>query len=363
MSYTVEEIANGLGLPFEGAGDIKISGVAEPAEADVDHIALAMKPDFLADLGNSKARVAMVAAGTDWQSFGLQAVLLASRPRFALSGLSAALDQGAEYPTGISQLADIHPEAEIDGDVSIGPFSVVARGARIGSGSVLGPQVYVGCGTVIGPDALIHAGVRIAHNVTIGARFVAQIGAAIGGDGFSFVTPEPSGVEVARQTLGKVGSDHEQVWARIHSLGGVTIGDDVEIGANSSIDRGTVRDTLIGSGTKLDSLVQVGHNVVTGTNCLLCAQAGVAGSTILGRNVVIGGQAGVSDNVTIGDNVILTGATKALSKVPAGRVMMGYPAVAMETHMEIYKSSRRLPRLFREVASLQKAISKLAGTE
>ncbi|MGB0440172.1 MAG: UDP-3-O-(3-hydroxymyristoyl)glucosamine N-acyltransferase, partial [Paracoccaceae bacterium] len=203
-----------------------------------------------------------------------------------------------------------------------------------------------------------HAGVQIAHGVTIGDRFVAQIGAAIGGDGFSFVTPEPSGVEQARETMGKTGSQGPEVWARIHSLGGVTLGDDVEVGANSSIDRGTVRDTVIGAGTKLDSLVQVGHNVVTGPNCLLCAQAGVAGSTVLGRNVVIGGQAGVGDNLTIGDNVILTGATKALNKVPSGRVLMGYPGIEMEKHIEIYKSLRRLPRLFREVASLKKDISK-----
>ena len=118
---------------------------------------------------------------------------------------------------------------------------------------------------------------------------------------------------------------------------------------------------MLGHGVKIDNLAQIGHNVVVGNNCLICAQVGIAGSTRIGNNVVLGGQTGVSDNLFIGDNVITGGATKVLANVPAGRVMLGYPAMQMAAHVDSYKGLRRLPRLFREVADLKKAVSKLAG--
>jgi UDP-3-O-[3-hydroxymyristoyl] glucosamine N-acyltransferase len=175
---------------------------------------------------------------------------------------------------------------------------------------------------------------------------------AIGGDGFSFVTAEASNVEKARETLGEgaMTAPADPRWHRIHSLGGVVIGDDVEVGANSCVDAGTIRPTRVGSGTKIDSLVQVGHNVIIGAHCLLCAQAGVAGSTVLGNRVVVGGKAGVADNLKIGDDVVLGGGSVVLSNVPAGRVMMGYPATKMATHIEGYKALRRLPRILRDFA-------------
>jgi UDP-3-O-[3-hydroxymyristoyl] glucosamine N-acyltransferase len=192
----------------------------------------------------------------------------------------------------------------------------------------------------------------------IGHRFFAQPGVRIGGDGFSFVTPEKSAVEEVRDTLGDQGSTDAQAWARIHSLGAVQIGDDVEVGANSCIDCGTIRDTVVGSGTKIDNLVQIGHNVVIGQDCMICAQSGIAGSSRLGNNVVLGGHTGVSDNVFIGDRAITGGATVVLSNIPAGRVMLGYPAVKMDTQLELHKAQRRLPRLFRDVAALKSAVFK-----
>ena len=164
----------------------------------------------------------------------------------------------------------------------------------------------------------------------------------MGGDGFSYVTPEKSSVEQARQTLGDQGDTRSQAWTRIHSLGAVSIGDDVELGSNCTIDRGTIRDTRIGNGTKIDNLVMVGHNVEIGNDSLLCGCVGIAGSTRIGNNVVLGGQTGVSDNIFIGDNVITGGGTIVLSNIPAGRVMLGYPAMKMDTTMEIFKGLRRL---------------------
>jgi UDP-3-O-[3-hydroxymyristoyl] glucosamine N-acyltransferase len=253
-------------------------------------------------------------------------------------------------------LAD--PSATIGEGVSIGAFTVIGPRAEIGAGTRIGPQCFVGAEVRIGPRGFLREQVSIGARAVIGADFIAQPGVRIGGDGFSFVTPEVSGVENARKTLGDQGDAAAQSWMRIHSLGAVTIGDDVEIGANSTVDNGTIRNTEVGSGTKIDSLVQVGHNVRIGRDCLLCAQAGVAGSVELGDNVVLGGQSGVADNIKVGSRVIAAGATKLLSNVPEGRVMMGYPAVKMDAFTETYKTLRRLPRLARDVRALKKAVFK-----
>lgn len=363
MPYTIEEIANALGMSAEGDLSLSVSGLAEPADAGPDQLALASRPEYTAALNRGRARAALLASGTDWRALGLEAAILADRPRYAMAGLTAMMDPGAGYGPGIHPQTVIDPAAELGKGVSVGPFTVIEAGARIGAGSVIGPQVYIGRDVVIGAGALLHSGVRIMARVAIGDQFIAQPNVIIGGDGFSFVTPEVSGVEKARASLGEDSSDTGQTWARIASLGAVSIGDDVEIGAGSTVDKGTIRDTRIGDGTKLDNLVQVGHNVVIGRNCLLCANAAVAGSTVIGNNVVLGGKVGVSDNLRIGDGAILGGATVALSNVPAGRVMLGYPAMKMEAHVEAYKGLRRLPRLFRDVAEIKKSVSKLMGND
>ncbi|MBP0481995.1 UDP-3-O-(3-hydroxymyristoyl)glucosamine N-acyltransferase [Sagittula salina] len=363
MHYTVGEIAKALGVTAEGDLSLKVSGVAEPQAAEAHHIALAMKPEFAAMIPEGGAKVAMLWAGADWRGMGLAAALSAPRPRFALSGLSAMMDAGQGYAAGVHPSAHVDPTAELGEGVSLGPFSFIGAGARIGSGSVIGPQCLVGDDVTLGEGALLHAGARIMARVTVGARFIGHPGCVIGGDGFSFVTPEPSGVEKARASLGGEGTDSAQSWARIASLGAVTLGNDVEIGCNSCVDRGTVRDTRIGNGVKMDNLVQIGHNVVIGDDTMVCAGAAIAGSSVLGRGVVVGGCAGVSDNLRIGDRVILGGGTMVLSNVPEGRVMLGYPAMKMDAHVESYKGLRRLPRLFRDVADLKKAVFNTGGTD
>lgn len=358
MSFTIAQIADALGVRAEGETALTVSAVAEPADAGPDDLALAMKPEFAEQLSEGQARAAMLWDGADWKALGLRAALLAPRPRFAMSGLSAMMDPGAGYAPGRHPSAAIDPTANLADDVSVGPFAVIGPGVTIGAGSVIGAQVFIGQNTTIGQGALLHPGVKIGHSVTIGDRFIAHFGASIGADGFSFVTPEPSAAEKVRETLGDQGGATAQSYARIHSLGSVTVGDDVELGANSCIDRGTVRDTRIGNGCKFDNLAQVGHNVVIGNDCLICAQVGIAGSCRIGNNVVLGGQTGVSDNLFIGDNAITGGATKVLSNVPAGRVMLGYPAMKMDTQLDLYRQLRRLPRLMADVANLKKSVSK-----
>ncbi|MBT9383783.1 UDP-3-O-(3-hydroxymyristoyl)glucosamine N-acyltransferase [Pseudooceanicola sp. CBS1P-1] len=358
MAHAISEIAQALGAEVLGDGSILIESLKEPADAGENDLALAMKPEFAEALPKGAARAAMLWEGADWKAMGLKAAIVAPRPRMALAGLTRMYDKGHGYPTGIHPTAIIDPTAEIGEGVSIGPFSIISAGAKIGAGSLLAPQVFVGPDSVIGEGSYLHVGARIGPRVTIGARFIGHQNCVVGSDGFSFVTPEAGSVEQARSTLGGQVELRPQSWVRIQSLGAVVIGDDVELGAQTCVDAGTIRPTRIGNGTKIDNLGHVGHNVVIGHDCLFAAFVGIAGSTTIGNNVVFGGRVGLSDNITIGDGVVCGGGSAVLTSVPAGRVMLGYPAVKMDTHLETYKLSRRLPRLFKQVAELQKAVFK-----
>lgn len=358
MRYSLSDIASALGAELHGDGSLVIDGLAEPASAGPTDLALATNEKYAEQLEQGRAKAAVLWQGADWRALGLQAAIVPLRPRYLMSALTAKMDKGQGFAAGIHPSAVIDPLAKVAKNVSIGPFSVVAAGASIGEGSQIGPQCYVGVNVQIGRNALLREHVSIGAEVQIGDRIIVQPGARIGSDGFSFVTPEKSTVETARESLGSDVETSAQSWSRIHSLGSVSIGDDVEIGANTCIDNGTIRPTRIGNGTKLDNMVHLGHNVVVGNDCLLCGQVGIAGSAIIGNNVVLGGQVGVSDNVTIGDNVVAGGGSGILTNVPAGRAVLGYPATKMESQVDSYKALRRLPRLIRDVAALKKSISK-----
>lgn len=356
---SLDKIAAAIGVAAQGDGSIEVLRAAEPATAGPDDLAMAMSPAYAEGLSKGAAKVAVMWAGADWQSYGLKGAILVARPRLAMAGVTALLDRGLPVAVGVHPTAVIDPSAQIGDGAAIGPLVVIGADVRIGAGAVLDAHVSIGACAVIGHEAQLGAGVHIAAGVQIGDRFIAQPGVKIGGDGFSFVTPEKSAMEDVRENLGE-GSEAiaGQPWLRIHSVGGVMIGDDVEIGANSTVDQGTIRPTRIGNGTKIDNLVQVGHNVQVGQHCLLCAQAGVAGSTVVGDFVVLGGQSGVADNLTIGNGVIAGGGSVILSNVPAGRAVMGYPATKMALHIESYKALRRLPRLLRDISLSQKSASK-----
>ncbi len=356
MSHSIGEIAAALGAEAEGALDLRVTGAAEPQAAGPDQLALAMDPRYADGIGKGRAQAAVVWPGADWRSMGLKAAIFAPRGRLAMAGLTRMLDAGPDIAPGVHPLAVVDPSAEIGNGAAIGPFVVIGRGVTLGPNARIASHTSIAEGARIGADALILQGARIGARVTIGDRFICQPGAVIGSDGFSFVTPEKSGVEEIRQTLGQRDTITQQSWTRIHSLGAVTIGDDVEVGANTAIDRGTIRDTVIGRGTKLDNLVHIGHNVQIGQDCLICGQVGIAGSARIGNRVVLAGQCGVNDNIFVGDDVICGGATKIFTNAPAGRVLLGYPAVKMEVHVEMQKALRRLPRLAARVAGLEKLV-------
>lgn len=359
LSHSIAEIAEALGAEAEGDLALRITGAAEPATAGPNDLALAMDRKYAGGLAEGAARAAVLWQGADWRALGLKAAIFVARPRVAMSAITRRLDTGPGIAPGIHPSVIVGAGARIADDAAIGPYTVIGEAVEIGPGARIAGQVSIGAGTRIGADATIHSGARIQGNVRIGDRFICQPGAVIGSDGFSYVTPEKSGVEEVRQSLGQQSEIRKQKWLRIHSLGGVRIGDDVEIGSNATIDAGTIRATEIGNGTKIDNLVHLGHNVVVGADCLLCGQTGIAGSVRIGDRVILGGQCGVVDNIFIGDDVIAGGGTKILSNAPAGRVLLGYPGIKMETHVQAWKNIRRLGRLFDQVAELREAVTGL----
>ncbi len=352
---TVGALARAMQAEAAGDLDLALAGPAEPAAARPDEIAVALAPKYAEALAQGSARAALLWPGADWRGFGLAAAVFAPRPRYAIAQLTRVFERPAEAPPGIHPTAVIDASAEIGKDAAIGPFVVIGPRARIGPGARIHPHVTIAEDAAIGADARLHAGVRIGARVRIGDRFIAQPGAVIGGDGFSFVTPKPGVVEEARAT-GLIAADSQE-YVRINSLGAVVIGDDCEVGANACVDRGTIADTVIGDGTKLDNHVQVGHNVRIGRSCLICGHVAIGGSTIVGDRVVLGGKVAVADNIRIGSNSVAAGQAGIARDVPPNQIVMGSPAVKREQFHEMFKAMRRLPRLLARLDAAEKRVS------
>ncbi len=369
MSQTVDAIARATGLSLLGDGSVVVSRPAEPAAAAEDELAMAMTPAYEKALRASRAKAAVVWEGADWQALGLAAALVAPRPRVALAAITAEFQHPPDVVPGVHPTAVVEPGAELGDGAAVGAFAIIAAGARVGLGAVIGPHASVGAGAVLGPQALLHAGVRIGARCTIGARFVAQPNAVVGADGFSFepasrgiresaaeasrAAPRPS---ASTGTDTSAGDRPHEGYLRIHSLAGVEIGDDVEIGAGTCIDRGTIAPTRIGSGSKIDNQVQIGHNVQVGRTCLICAQVGIAGSTVVGDRVVIGGKVGIQDHVRIGSDVMIAAGSLLAGNVPDRSIYMGIPAIPRGEALRQMSALRRLPRMVEQLAEIRQKL-------
>ncbi|GAB1579407.1 UDP-3-O-(3-hydroxymyristoyl)glucosamine N-acyltransferase [Bordetella petrii] len=244
-------------------------------------------------------------------------------------------------PASVHPLAVVADDAVIEDDVRIGPHCVVEPGARIGKGTTLGPGCVIGAGSSIGPDSLLHARVTLYANVRVGARAILHSGAVLGADGFGFA-PDP--------TLG------QGAWGKIAQLGGVRIGDDVEIGANTTIDRGALEDTEIGDGVKLDNQIMLGHNVRVGAHTAMAACVGVAGSTVIGSRCTIGGAAMLSGHLTLADDVHISGGTAVTSSIlQPGRYTGVYPYAEHGEWQRNAAVLQQLSQLRRRLRALERA--------
>lgn len=354
----LQDIAAALNARFEGDGTLEISRAVHPTEAEgPEDLALAMDGGLVALLGDGKARAAVIAEGAELPpdiERRIEGRIVVGRPRLALYGLLNLYDRPVLVEPGIHPTAWVSPDARLGEGVSVGAFASVGPGAEIGAGTYILAHASIGRDARIGPDCRILAGVRIGERVVLGARCIIQPGAVIGADGFSFVTPEPGSVETAKAT-GVVSATNTTI-LRINSIGTVILGDDVEVGANTAIDRGTVTATKIGSGTKIDNLVQIGHNVQIGTNCILCGQVGIAGSCEIGDRVVLGGKVGIADHVKIGNDVVAAALSGIGGDIPARSVYMGLPAMPRAEYFSQLKNLRRLKRLVADVGELKRRV-------
>ncbi|CAK0769437.1 UDP-3-O-acylglucosamine N-acyltransferase [Azospirillaceae bacterium] len=351
----LSEIADVLGARLVGDGALEIHRVVHPADAQSsEDLVLAMDKSLLGALLASSARAAVVSSRMEIPDGRLDGCLVVERPRWAMGALLRLFDRPVHVDFGVHPTAVISPEARLGADVAIGPFVVIGPGVVIGDRTRIMSHVSIGADARVGSDGLIHPGVRIGDRVEIGDRVILHHNVSLGADGFSFVTPEPGSVETAKSS-GRVGAVNTAIY-RINSIGTVIIGHDVEIGANSAVDRGTVSVTRIGNNTKIDNLVQIGHNVVIGDNCMLCGQVGIAGSAVVGNRVVLAGRVAVADHVHIGDDAVVAAMSGVGSAVAPKTVVAGTPAVERGRFFEQIMRLNRLKSLFADVEALKNKV-------
>jgi UDP-3-O-[3-hydroxymyristoyl] glucosamine N-acyltransferase len=357
----VGEIAIALSAPVDGDGSIEVERIVDPAEAVGDSdLALAMTSGSLLALQDTKARAVVVARGTSVAPGRFDAVITVEHPRAALAVLTTLFNRRAEVNPGIHPSAVIAAGAQIADGAAIGPLTVVGARARIGRGTVIHAHVSIGTDAVIGCDCLLHPGVRIGDRVVVGDRAILQHNVSVGADGFSYVPPQRSLMGSAEPTGQTESTAVSPI--RINSIGTVVLGDDVEVGANSAIDRATLAATRIGKNTKIDNLVQIGHNVVIGENCLICGMVGISGSVKIGDRAVIGGGVGIADHVTIGSDAMIAAGSGVGSNVAAGSIVAGYPAMPRDRAVEQVRNIARLRKLFQEVDEMRKRLACLEQT-
>ncbi len=331
--FPLSDLAVRIGARVVGDGDAVVSGIAPIEEAGPGQVTFLANPKYLRFARESNAG-AIIAR--EVVSGGRTNFLLADNPYFAFACAVEAFHPTVRLAPGVSDRAAVDPSARVGKGVTVSPFVSVGEGAEIGDNTVLFPGVSVGKGVIIGADCLIYPNVVIYHGTRVGSRVILHAGCVIGSDGFGFA-PTPEG------------------YRKIPQVGTVEIEDDVEIGANTTIDRATLGVTRVCRGTKLDNLVQVAHNVVIGSGTVIAAQAGISGSTRIGSRVMIGGQAGLAGHLEVEDGIMLGAKCGVPDSLRASdsRVWSGIPAMPHPTWLRMASLLPKLPELFRRVKRLE----------
>jgi UDP-3-O-[3-hydroxymyristoyl] glucosamine N-acyltransferase len=337
MGLTLAALAELVGGRLVGRADVVVEGAASPQAAGPRDVTFVMTPGDLPKLLASAAGCAVVPEGLDVPD---RDVVHHRRPYVALAKALEALYPPEPAAPGVHPSACVDDSASLGDRVRVGPHAIVQRGAvlgddvRIGAGAYVGRNVQVGAGTTIFPHVTLY------ERVVVGSRCILHAGAVVGADGFGF-TP------------------HEGRHLKIPQVGGVVIGDDVEIGANTCIDAGTMEPTRIGSGTKIDNLVQIGHNCVVGERVIICGSVGVAGSTRIEDGATIAGMVAIGGHVVIGAGATVSGRAGVVSDVPPKAVVGGFPQMPMEDWRRSSAAVRRLPDLLHEVRDMRRRLEAL----
>jgi UDP-3-O-[3-hydroxymyristoyl] glucosamine N-acyltransferase len=335
-AFTAAELAERLQGRVVGDPAVRLTGFAPADNAGPGDLTWAENPKHLARAETSAAAAILLAADV----ISRKTLIRVPNARIAFARVLPWFYPEPVFPAGIHPTAVVAASASVDATAHVGPLCVVGERAQIGARVVLMAGDYVGEGCRLGEDTRLFPGVTLYAGTQVGKRVRLHAGVVVGSDGFGYVLD---------------GGAHR----KIPQVGHVVIEDDVELGANVTVDRGALGATVIGRGTKVDNLVQIGHNVVVGQHCILVAQAGVAGSARLGNYVTIAGQAGVVGHLTVGDRAVIAGQSGVIQNVPAGQVWFGSPArpaTQMKRQMVLME---RLPELVRRVAELEKELAAL----
>ena len=340
MEFTAKQIAEFLGGTVDGNENAAVHTFAKIEEGVPGALSFLSNVKYTQYLYSTQSSIVLV--NKDFQpeqpvSATLVRVDNAYESLAKLMSLYASMKPGR---SGISSLASVSEKAKIGQNVYIGPFSVVEDGAVIGDNTQIYPHVIVGEGASVGADCILYPHVTIYYGCKIGNRCILHAGSVIGADGFGFA-PTPQG------------------YNKIPQIGIVQLEDDVEIGANTCIDRSTMGRTVIHKGVKLDNLIQVAHNVEIGENTVMSAQTGIAGSSKVGSWCMVGGQCGISGHITLGNKVNLAAKTGVISSLEDGSTMMGYPAIGYRNFLRSSLIYKDLPEISKTIRSLEKEIEEL----
>lgn len=343
MEKSLKELAAGLGGRVIGDQDARITGLASLDEAGEGDLTFLANPRYAQKVAATKASAVILPPGAD--PCGKNGIEV-DNPYLAFAKALTLFHVTPPEPKGIMAGAYLGRNAEVGKDVTVYPGAFVGDGARIGDRVTLFPGVVLYECVELGNDVTLHANVSVRERCRIGNRVIVHCGTVIGSDGFGYA-PEGSG------------------WYKIPQLGIVVIEDDVEIGANATIDRAALDVTLIKCGTKIDNLVQIAHNCIIGDNCMIASQSGVSGSSTLGDHVILAGQVGIVGHLKIGDNVMVGGKSGVTDNLPAGSLVSGIPAFPHRDWLRVSALIPRLPELKKAVSALEKKVreleEKLAG--
>jgi UDP-3-O-[3-hydroxymyristoyl] glucosamine N-acyltransferase len=337
MTKTAGYLAAAIGAELTGDGSFEVRGLAAPERAGTHDL---IYVDAAKQAGRAATSAAVCVIASEGVTISGKTILRNAQPKVAFAKAAAILVERAPIAMGVHATAVVAPLARVGKNVSIGPYTVIGEDAHIGDGTQIGPHCVIGAGCWIGDKCRVHPRVTLYAGARVGHRVEIHAGAVIGADGFGYVYGDG------------------RYW-KFPQLGIVEIGDDVEIGANSTIDRGSLDDTRIAEGVKIDNLVHVGHNVKIGAHTVIAAQTGISGSSSLGHHVVVGGQVGIADHCTLEDGAI-AGAQAGIptgKTIRAGQTVWGTPAREIGKFKEAYAWYARLPELGARIKEMESKIS------